>query len=195
MYIGRNRFLGTAAMLHAADEPLGIIDVGENLVDVEKPPEIPAGQYMGEVQDVQMPTSGKGNQYFAIKFVIPPEELPPDIADQFEDGAVLYWNRQIVPKGRDRRALFNLRKLLEALGLNANTSQINPDEWMGRRAKLRVVMGKWQGEDRAEIRAVEAAEATAPARGTNRGGRAQAQEEDDPAPAPRKAAAGGRARR
>jgi hypothetical protein len=55
------------------------------------------------------------------------------------------------------------------------------------------VMGKWQGEDRAEIRAVEAAEATAPARGTNRS-RPEPEEAEQTRAAPRKQAAG-RARR
>lgn len=147
------------------EEPMGIIELEDNLADVDKPPELPAGAYVGEVQDVQMQTSGKGNRYFAIKFVIPPDQLPADIAEHFEDGAVLYWNRNIVPNGRDRRALFNLRKLVEALGLDSKTTTIDPNEWMGRRARLRVVMGKWQGEDRAEIRSVDPAEAKpAPAR-------------------------------
>lgn len=147
------------------NEPLGLIELDESLADVEKPAEIAAGVYVGEVQDVQIQQSQKGNRYFAIKFVIPPDELPADIRDDFEDGAILYWNRNIVPNGRDRRALFNLRKLVEAFGLDSNTNAIDPNEWMGRKARLRVVMGKWQGEDRAEIKAVEAAERAAPARG------------------------------
>jgi hypothetical protein len=54
--------------------------------------------------------------------------------------------------------MFNLRKFIEALGLDSNTTTIDPNEWMGRTARLHVVMGKWQGEERAEVRAVEAAE-------------------------------------
>jgi hypothetical protein len=143
----------------AEDEPIGIIELEENLADVEKPPEIPAGKYNGEVQDVQEMTSAKGNTYFAVQFHIAPEELPQDIADQYEDGATLFWNRVMKPKGRaDRRGMFNLRKFIEALGLDSNTTTIDPNEWMGRTARLHVVMGKWQGEERAEVRAVEAAE-------------------------------------
>jgi hypothetical protein len=72
--------------------------------------------------------------------------------------------------------MFNLRKFIEALGLDSNTTTIDPNEWMGRPARLHVVMGKWQGEERAEIRAVEAAEEKAPppktraTRGGNRRG-------------------------
>jgi len=150
----------------ANDEPMGIIELDENLSDVEKPKEIPPGRYVGEVQDVQEATSGKGNTYFAIQFRVAPDELPADVAEEYEDGAVLFWNRIIKPRGRtDRRALFNLRKFIEALGLDPNTTSIDPNDWMGRQARLQVVMGKYQGEDRAEIRSVEAAEPkAAPAR-------------------------------
>jgi hypothetical protein len=145
------------------EETIGVIELEANLSDVEKPPELPPGKYVGEVQDVQVQTSGKGNQYFAIKFVVPPSEIPADVAEHYDDGAILYWNRNIVPNGKDRRALFNLRKLIEALGLNANTSTVDPNEWMGQRAKLNIVHGKWQGENRAEIKSLEPAEVKAPA--------------------------------
>lgn len=141
-----------------ADETIGIIELEANLGDIEKPPVLPAGPYTGEVQDVQVNTSGKGNQYFAVKFVIPPGEIPADVAEHYDDGAVLYWNRNIVPNGKDRRALYNLRKFIEALGLNSNTTTIDPNEWMGCKARLNVAVGKWDGEDRAEIKSLSPAE-------------------------------------
>jgi hypothetical protein len=150
----------------ADDEPMGIIELDSSLADVEKPREVPPGKYVGEVQDVQENTSQKGNTYFAIQFRVAPDQLPKDVAEEYEDGAVFFWNRILKPKGRgDRRALFNLKKFIEALGLNPNTTTIDPNEWMGRPAKLHVVMGRYQGEERAEIRSVEAAEVPpAPAR-------------------------------
>jgi hypothetical protein len=157
-----------------AGEPLGVIEFEDNLSEVEKPPEIPAGKYQGEVQDIQIQTSQKGNRYFAIKFVIPPEELAADISDNFPDGAVLYWNRQVVPGKGDRRAMFNLRRLMEALGLETNTTAFDPNDMMGAQATLRVRHRQWEGENRAEISAVEAAEGGKPT--TVRGGK-QAEEE------------------
>jgi hypothetical protein len=151
----------------ATDEPMGLIELDENLADVEKPKEIPPGKYLGEVQDVQEKASAAGNTYFAVQFRVPPDELPADVAEQYEDGAVLFWNRIIKPRGRsDRRALFNLRRFIEALGLDPNTTTIDPNDWMGRQARLMVRMGKYQGEERAEIASVEAGEVkAAPARG------------------------------
>lgn len=146
----------------ADDEPMEILELEENLADAEKPKEIPAGKYLAEIQSVEKATSGKGNSYFAIQFRIPPDELPADIAEQYEEGAVLFYNRVMVPKGRaDARSLFNLKKFVQALGLDTNITTIDPNEWMGRPARLIVKNGRYQGEDRAEISAVEAAEPVA----------------------------------
>lgn len=144
------------------DEELGIIELESSLSDVEKPLELPAGLYEGEIQDVQIATSTKGNRYFAVQFVIAPDQIGADVADQFEDGAKLYWNRVVVPSGKDRRALFNLRKFVEAIGIDSNTAQVDPNEWMGRKARLKVAHSTYQGETRAEIKSVESAEGRAP---------------------------------
>lgn len=143
------------------DEPLGIIELDQNLADVEKPPELPAGMYTAEVQDVATDTSQKGNPYFKITFKVPPSEIPADLADDFEDGATLFYNRLVVPKKGDRRALFNVRKFYEALGLDSNVTSIDPNAWMGQTARLKVKMGSWLGDPRAEIASIESAEAPA----------------------------------
>jgi hypothetical protein len=143
----------------ANDEPMGIIELEDSLADVEKPQEIPPGKYLGEIQDVQERVSSNGNNYYAIQFRVAPDELPADVADEYEDGALLFWNRLLKPRSRsDRRALFNLRKFIEAIGLDANTTSIDPNDWMGRTARLHVRAGTYQGEPRAEIGSIEAAE-------------------------------------
>jgi hypothetical protein len=155
--------LSLAAQGAAFDsEELGIIELEANLGDVEKPLELPEGLYTAEIQDVQIGTSQKGNRYFAVKFHVSPDEIGPELADQFEDGAVLFYNRVIVPDGKDRRALFNLRKFLEAIGIDTNTTAIDPNEWMGCPARIRVKHSTYQGETRAEIKSIESAEAKAP---------------------------------
>jgi len=163
------------------DGSLDLIELDENLDDAEKPEELQPGVYEGEVQDVQKQTSSKGNQYFAVKFVIPPEQIPADLREGFPDGAVLYWNRQVVPKKGDRRATWNLKRFIEALGLPTNTNAIDPNDWMGQRARIRVRMGKWEGQERAEIQSVEAAESEARPAGRT-AARSQRVVEEAPAP-------------
>jgi len=145
------------------NQELDIVELEDSLADVEKPKELRPGVYLGEVQDVQKLTSGKGNQYYAIKIVIASDEIPADAKDDFPDGVILYWNRQIVPKKGDRRALYNMRKLYEAMGLSSNVTVIDTGEWMGCQVRVRVRHKPWEGEMRAEIQSLEAAEA--PARG------------------------------
>lgn len=147
-----------------ADEPLSMLQLDINLADAEKVPEVPAGKYVAEVQNVEVRTSQAGRQYWSIKFVIPQEELPNSVAEFYEDGAVLYWNRQLVPQGNDRRFIFNLQQLYRNLGLDTNLTSIDPNEWMGRRTKLVVRMGQYQGEPRAEIASMEPADEDAPVR-------------------------------
>jgi hypothetical protein len=172
-----------------AGEPLGVIEFEDNLSEVDKPPEIPAGKYQAEVQDIQIQTSQKGNRYFAIKLVIPPDELAADISDNFPDGAVLYWNRQVVPGKGDQRAMFNLRRLMEALGLETNTTTFDPNDMMGAQCTVRVRHRQWEGENRAEVAAIEAAEGGGSSGGSAKPaarGRAKPQTEEDEAPAPKR---------
>jgi hypothetical protein len=169
-------------------ETLGLIELEDNLSDAEKPPELPAGNYTGEIQSVEVATSQKGNEYFAIAFKIAPSEIPADMQDDFEDGATLFYNRIVKPKKGDRRALYNLRQFIEKIGLDSNTTTIDPNQWMGQEARLKVVHEKYQGESRAQIKSIESAEGrSAPA-----GGKGKAKPAEDEAPARRPAARGGR---
>jgi len=160
---------------------LDILELEDNLEDVEKPAELPPGMYTAEVQDVQTAISqGKGNKYYAIRLHVPADEISADVKDDFPDGATLSWNRQVVPKKGDRRALFSLRKLIEAMGLNAATTTVDPNEWMGCHVRIKVRHKPYEGEMRAEIQAIEAAEAP------SRNGKVRKQEvqEDEEAEAP-----------
>lgn len=148
----------------AEQEELGIISLDVNLADVERPPEIPVGKYVGELQSVEIKTSGQGNEYFAIRILVPAENIPAEVAEHYEDGALFFYNRLLVPKGNDRRSLWNLRQFVEKLGLDSNTNEINPNEWMNQ--NIGIVVGSEKnldGEMRASVRSLFAAE-DAPAR-------------------------------
>jgi hypothetical protein len=148
----------------AEHEELGIISLDVNLADVERPPEVPVGRYIGEVQSVEQKTSGAGNEYFAIRILVPNENIPAEVAEHYEDGALFFYNRLLVPKPGDRRSLWNLRQFVEKLGLDSNTNEINPNEWMNQTVGLVVGMEKNQdGELRSAVKSLFAAE-EAPAR-------------------------------
>ena len=136
----------------ADDEPLSIVELEGNLSDAEKPPEVPPGKYVGEVQDIQANSSQAGNRYWSIRILIPSEELPAGVAEAYEEGAILYWNRQLIPRdSRDRRTIFALKNLYVALGLDPNVTTVDPNDWMGCKTLVTVRSGTYQGESRAEI--------------------------------------------
>lgn len=171
-------------------EELGIISLDQNLSDVERPPEIPVGRYVGEIQSIEVKTSGQGNDYFAMRILIPSENIPAEVAEHYEDGAIFFYNRLLVPKGNDRRSLWNLRQFIEKLGLDSNTNEIDPNEWMNQNIGLVIASEKnLEGELRSTVRSLFAAE-DAPAR------EEAVEEEAEEKPAPRRAAAakGGRRR-
>lgn len=141
----------------AVTQDLSIIELDGSLEDAEKPPELPPAVYTGEIQGVQLKDSQKGNQYFAISFKIPPDEIPANMRDHYEDGATMFYNRLMYPK--DARSKFNLKKFVQAIGLSTNTTVLDPNDWMGCQAKLRLRMGTFEGEKRAEIASVEPMEA------------------------------------
>ena len=146
-----------------ADEDLDIISLDMNLSDVERPPDVPVGRYIGEIQNIEVKTSGQGNDYFAMRVLIPADNIPADIAEHYEDGALFYYNRLLVPKGNDRRSLWNLRQFVEKLGLDSNTNEIDPNEWMNQRIGLVIGTEKnLEGETRSAIRSLYAAEEGAP---------------------------------
>lgn len=176
-------------------EELGIISLDQNLADVERPPEIPVGRYVGEIQSIEVKTSAQGNDYFAMQILIPAENIPAEVAEHYEDGAKFFYNRLLVPKGNDRRSLWNLRQFVEKLGLDSNVNEVDPNEWMNQNIGVVIASEKnLEGELRSTIRSLFAAE-DAPARGEEVEEEEEEQEEKQPARRPARATAAGRGRR
>ena len=173
-----------------ADEELDIISLDMNLSDVERPPDVPVGRYLGEIQNIEVKTSGQGNDYFAMRILVPAENIPADIVEHYEDGALFFYNRLLVPKGNDRRSLWNLRQFVEKLGLSSETNEIDPNEWMNQRVGLVIGTEKnLEGETRSAIRSLFAAEEGVPQE------EPEEEEKVEAKPAPKRAARGGTRRR
>lgn len=172
-----------------AGEELGIISLDQNLSDVERPPEIPVGRYVGEIQSIEVKTSGQGNDYFAMRILVPADNIPAEVAEHYEDGAIFFYNRLLVPKGNDRRSLWNLRQFIEKLGLDSNTNEVDPNEWMNQSIGVVIASEKnLEGELRSTIRSLYPAE-DAPAR-EEAEDEAEEEAEEKPKVAPKRAAAG-----
>lgn len=134
-------------------EELDILELDQNLEDYEEPELLPPGYYTGEIQSVEIRQNQAGTgRYFAIKFIVPPEKFPASYdVDNWPEGCPLFYNLVRVPRPGDRRALSNLRKFMQKLGLSISTNRVDPNEWIGQTAKLKVVHSEYQGVTRENI--------------------------------------------
>ena len=135
---------------NAAPDPnqeLDVLELEQNLDDYPEPELLPSGYYVAEIQGVEIKNNQAGTgQYFAIRFVIPPERFPASYdPENYADGKVVFYNLIRVPRGGDRRAIANLRKFLQQIGLTTSTNVINPNDWVGRSAKLKIEHREYQG--------------------------------------------------
>lgn len=124
-----------------------IIELDEDLSDVPDPVNLPKGWYRAEITEVERKNSQRGNDYFAVSLVIPVDEYPSDYdPDNFPDGVKMSYNLLRVPEGKDRRALANIRRFMEILGLSTNVSRIDTNEWVGRDLQVKLDHEKYQGQ-------------------------------------------------
>lgn len=137
------------------NQELDVLELDQNLDDYPEPELLPPGYYQAEIQGVEIKNNQAGTgQYFAIRFVIPPERFPSSYdPENYADGKVMYYNLIRVPRGGDRRAIANLRKFLQQIGLSTKTNRIDPNEWIGRAAKLKVEHREYQGQTNENISA------------------------------------------
>lgn len=132
------------------------IDLDMNLEDYEDFETLPKGEYPGECTTAEVRTSDKGNQFFYTLWKIDPSDYPADYdVSNNPDGTVLNFSRLSVPSAQNRRAVTAVKKFYKALGLDLKTNTINPEDWVGKKAKLVVGAEKYNGEDRNNISAVE----------------------------------------
>lgn len=135
------------------DETLDVLELDQNIDDYPEPELLPQGWYRAELQSVEARTNQAGTgRYYACKFVISPTNFPAGYdVDNWPDGLTLYYNLLRVPSSGDRRSVSNIRKFMEKLGLAVDTNRIDPNEWIGRDAKLKVEHGTWEGNKREQI--------------------------------------------
>lgn len=134
-----------------------ILELDMDLEEFEDFEPLPASEYPAEVRKAEARISDKGNEYYYVTFVIHPDDFPPDYAvENAPEGMNLTYARLQKPDRNNRRSITQVKKFYRALGLTLKTSVINPAEWEGKKAKLVVGRTEFNGEDRNEIKSVEA---------------------------------------
>lgn len=143
---------GTKQMADAS-----IVELDMNLEDYDDFEPLPAGEYPATVTLAEKRTSDKGNDYYYLTFQIHPDDYPADYSlDNAPEGTNLTWARTQVPSPNNRRSITNVKNLMRALGLKLNSSIINPGDWEGKRAKLVINKGNFNGMPNNSIVSVEA---------------------------------------
>lgn len=135
------------------EDNLDILELDQNLDDIEEPDLLPQGWYVGEVQGVEIRDNQKGTgKYYAIQFTIPTDNFPANYdVENWPEGCQLYYNLVRVPRAGDRRSYTSVKKLMQSLGLSLSTNRIEPNTWIGRPAKLKVIHNEYQGITRESI--------------------------------------------
>lgn len=137
----------------SVNDELDILELDQPLEDYEEPELMAPGWYFAEIQTVEVRQNQAGTgSYYAVKFVIPTEKYPPDydIAN-WPDGLPLYYNLVRKPRPGDRRAISTLKKFLQQIGRLATGTTIDPNDWVGAQAKIKLVHNTYQGNTREQI--------------------------------------------
>jgi hypothetical protein len=134
-----------------------ILELDMNLEDMEDFELLPDGNYPAEISQAEMRTSPKGNDYYYIIFNIHPDDFPPDYAvENAPEGIKLVYARIQKPDAGNRRSITAVKNFMRALGMSLKTSTINPGDWEGKKASLKVGHQEWNGDEINTIMGVEA---------------------------------------
>lgn len=131
-----------------------IIEYQDDLADAEAPPILPVGDYPAEIRGAEIKTSGKGNEYINVTFVITPENYPADFTDGPEEGIQLSYGR--LSPANETRARYNMKKFVESIGGKLG-KQLDLNDWIGLSANVALVHDTYEGETRAQIKRVNPA--------------------------------------
>lgn len=134
------------------DKIPSVMEYSSDVTDAQPPAPLPEGRYVGDIVEVEVKVSQKGNHYVAVGFLITPDQYPVDFTEGNPDGTKLYYNR--VQVSDDARGRFQMRKFCETIDAPMGR-RIDVNDWMGKRAYLHVKNSEYEGMPRAEIAKTE----------------------------------------
>jgi len=134
-----------------------ILELDMNLEDYADFEPLPKGPYPATCVQAERRTSDKGNDYYYTVWTIHPDDYPADYArENNPEGTRLNYSRVQVPDAKNRRSITAVKNLLRAIGISTKTNVINCGEWEGKKAKLIVDVGEFNGMPNNQIASIEA---------------------------------------
>lgn len=132
---------------------VNIITYSSDITDAEPPEALPAGEYLGTIQSVEVKQSTKtGNEYIQVAFFISPEQFPADFPlENAPEGVTLSYNR--LSPDDNQRARYQMRKFCEAIGASTS-AKLDLNTWIGLDARLETTKDTYEGVPQAQIKKV-----------------------------------------
>lgn len=131
-----------------------IIEYAVDLEQAEAPPLLPEGDYPAEIRGAEKKTSGQGNEYVNVTFIINADDYPADFTDGDPDGTIMSYGRlnpADTVKGR-----WGMKKFATAIGTTLG-KKLDLNDWVGRSAIVSVKHGTYDGQPTANIAKVNPA--------------------------------------
>lgn len=129
---------------------MGLLSFSQNIADAEAPPQLPVGEYLATcIAAVEKEAASSGNPMLTLTMQIARTEFPADFdPGEGVDDLTMTWNvvARDIPADRWR-----MKNVCKAFGV-AMSSNIDPNEFVGKQARVRTRMGKdLENNQRAEI--------------------------------------------
>lgn len=132
-----------------------VFDMGGDVASQEAPPPLPARTYLAQITGAVAKTSpNSGNTYADIEFTIDPVQYPADYASVEPGPTKIHYRSMVLaptPRNRYRWKQFG-EKCRVTIGHN-----LDLNDFIGKTVNVKVKHRTWQGEQQAEIEAIEAA--------------------------------------
>lgn len=139
-----------------SEDTVSILEFSEDIGSAEAPPVLPANEYPATIEKVDVRESSSGNMMIPVTFRISADDFPADFdgAESYPDGVTITYYRLLAED--NQRARYNLRKFCETIGAKMGKT-VDPNEWIGLSATLKVQPEMYEGEPRLSIKAVGSA--------------------------------------
>ena len=137
------------------DEIDSVIEYQDDIANAKAPSPLPIKKYHASIVEAKKMTSvAKGTKYAAVTFLVPSDQYPMDYTDGAPDGTKVVYRR--VSLEANPMGMFGLKRFLQAIGAPAGR-RIDLKDWIGRAATIEIAHTVYEGQQRHEIKAVEAA--------------------------------------
>ncbi len=130
-----------------------VFEFTDDISKAEAPPPLPPRSYIATVTGAVPKLNKNGGKYGDITFTVSPDQFPPDFAAIQNDAVNLHY--RFVPLDDTPAARWRLRKFCEAIRVTASR-RFDLNDCVGKSASIKVENKDFQGENRAEIKDVEA---------------------------------------